>query len=506
MDAPRISPDAVTTKAHRTPSPSIPWAGLFPLTAALWLGLACPCRAQRTQADDLWSIPDGSIAWLAADTRALGPALDDANQTLALSALRSLLESSWDIDGDAPALPSALLSASVLDGAPFRMCLLDLAAAPGRPDRLVRLEQLRAVLEVRAPAEGHERFIAAIRGALDQDRRGARRGVGTERALALAGDRRATAFAREGDPDWRQVAWLSTPNAFYLGLGAGSLDRWFAAPTRGAAAEWALHRKSIGERRGRTEPVVEAYIDLNALRIAAPEEVGLGRLGRLAAAWQVANARTVMFSVRIARPAAPKPGETPPPPGPPLLLLDASSSSRAEKPGTVHSIGLSEAAWPKDAAGLEKPTGGYAVLLKPEWEPWVTIGLDTSAALRPEGSVDPAAAQLRWMRGHRDALERMLGRAGEWCLITGPAGPETVALTATLKPAGPKDRLDADCREIFPTLDDRIKWDQTAKAWVFRITPDGRGPLAQFCWRTSADSVVGGWSLKSLGEAPKRPR
>ncbi len=468
--------------------------------------------APPTPAEDFWTFPDTSFAFLAFDPKALGDGVDkDPTRALVEAGLRGLLANLGTVEGGGTPLPDALLRPGLLGTSPYRLCLLDIAGScpesPAASDRPLRIERLAAILEVRAPPNRYDEIIGAVRGALDRDAAARRAAPGNESPLALPGGRAGTAFTHAGDPEWREVSWSTSPSGVLIGLGHGALERWLAAPAmrNGAFPEWYFHRNQVVKRRGATTNVLEVMIDASALRRSAPEWFAYGRFGRVLDAWHIPNAREAMVHVRLPRVAPPKPGEsTPPPTAALLLLIDLSYSSRADKPPTCAAIPVSEGAWP---AGVTPTKAPYAVVLNSDWTKWASLALDTWIACSPHGGLEASAARARWMRTHGPAMERAIERAGPFVVINGPAG-SIPTLLAPLKPGQPAEKTVAELREMFAPFAGTVHLDAPSKMWTLRLTPEEADPdglLARFCWQVAKDgsSISAAWNPEAL--APPKP-
>lgn len=479
-------------------------------------------RARAAEPPDFWEFPPDALAFAAVDPHIFGSG-DDADPARALvpAGLRGLIDNAIPADSHGPLDLSAFLTPGILGSSAYRVCLLSLAVEPGREAAgrpQSRITALSAVIDIRAPRVEHDALIAGLHAAIDRAAP-PRAATGTESAYSLPGGRRATRFERDGEPPWRTIEWTSSDTSLLVALGRGTLEKWLgtppaeARPPAPARTEVAYHRSQAARARPRTVPILEFYLDLNALRRAAPDEFASGRLGRLASAWHLSNARGVMLHARIPRPPRPtKPGADEPAPappsGPPLIALELSYASRAEPPGTVRSIPISESAWPADADALPRPAAGsYIIVLRAAWPMWILTALDTYSALAPA----PASTKPeRWFRRHGPALERAAAHAGPWVVISGgptPAGqPRPVAAAALLNPAAGKARIDADLRTIFASLGDEVR--QTSGVWSLRLGPkeaDPDGLLKQLGWGTSADGTLleAAWDPAAL--APRKP-
>jgi hypothetical protein len=463
--------------------------------ACVLLFLAWPARGGGV-ADDLWAVPDGAAAWWIADPNTVvAGAAPDPLRALAESGLRCLIARTVPVEGGAGGI-GALLSPGVLGRSPYRVCLMEIEAepVPGKPgpDQAARLKRVAAVLEVRR-AGPHDSLVESVRA-------GPAAGL-EERSIDLPGGVKGVAARTAKGDACAEVSWCSVPGSFLVGFGEGALARWFEASPMGDKAEPVIARDHIAKRRTDSGQTFEAGVDLNALRRAMPEQFVFGRIGRLAEAWHLSNARIVMVSART-MPVAEG--------GPRLLAVDVAWSARSEVPGTVHSAAVTEGAWPADL-GVASPAP-YVAVLRSDWDEWVGLALETWKALSPKGGVEVNAAQQRWLRKHRAALDRLAAQSGRWIVLR--SGAEGVAVDASLQLSGKPERFEGDLREVFGTLDDAVHLDTASHIWSLVLREDQADPdhvLRRFFWRVNADStrLTGAWTdapLRLTVEEPaKRP-
>lgn len=456
-------------------------------------------------------MPEGAAAWFAFDPSVLGAkAGEDPTRGLIEAGIRGLIANIAAVDGGGSRVVSGLLSPRALGAIPYRVCLMQFAASPVgervEPDRPISIDSMMAVFEVRTDS-GHEKFVDLVHAALADEKLGRNIGSGTEVAAEFAGGIKGVAFSREGEGEARRVEWCSTPKAFLVGVGKGSIDRWLTAtqPRGTDNAEWYLHRKLVAESRGKTDSMFEAFIDMNALRRGAPDEFAYGRMGRLAAAWHLANGRVLMVHGRMAKKPASKAGESEPAkPGPPLLMVNATYSMRSENLGVCHNLPVTESAWPGDEAPMAA-AGPCTMVVRADLEMWVGLALETWVALSPKGGLEATTARNRWMRGHLAALERVKARIGKWAVVN--AGESVAAAVATTQVAAlGKDRLEQDLREVCGSLSDSIRFDTGPRVWTLKLEGaqlDPEGQMGAFSWGLDGRGVVGAWSPGDLTDLRK---
>lgn len=451
------------------------------------IGVRALAQAPR---DDFWTMPAGAVAWWAFDPRPLGDnAATDPNRALLEAGLRALLTRIVVLEPGRPSI-IPLLEPATLGASPYRLAILDLAIEPTQaskdPDQPATFRRLTAVLEIRRPGD-HQNLVAALRKHLPAGT--------TEQPLSLPGIKDAVRIPAPADPTY-EVSWGSLGDAFLIGLGERALERWLAAEAEARTTEHATAARQIRTARGEGQPILDAYIDMNALRRAGPEQFAYGRTGRLAHAWRLANARMVMATARL----------LPTTQGTPLLAIDLAFSSRAEPPGTVRRLPVTESAWP---TGVDPPAAPYAAVLRADWPRWIWTGLNTAVALAPRAGVDAALPIDRWMRAHRPALDRAIRSAGPWVILRGGNDSgAAIMLTGQAR----RDRLQTDLREIFATLSEQVRFEPGPRIWSI-APPDGRADplLRRFYWALSADGtrLIGAWTrapVEAAANPPPPPR
>ncbi|MFN0134138.1 MAG: hypothetical protein ACKVW3_16610 [Phycisphaerales bacterium] len=473
---------------------------------------------------DFWMFPANATAWAAFAPSVLGAgAENDPLRPLVEAGWRGLISSSAKVDRGTSVV-TALLRPSLLGAAPYRVCLMDLKLAPAggreRPgvEPTAKVDKLAAVLEIRVPPP-HDRLEAAVQSALRDDERADRASGGRIGPATIPGAVRAGTYSREGDPATRRIEWCSTSGAFIVGLGEGTLAAWVARGNARESGDWQRHRGQVLRGRPASVPVAEAFIDLNALRGAAPEEFAVGRVGKLAEAFRVANARSVMVHVRLPLPNAVTQGtpndggeeaepteassqtpttsatpQTETPRSMPLLAIDVSWSNRSEPPGTFSSVAISERA--SDVPGLlPMPSSGrFAVVLKSDWPMWLAVMGDVYAAASGKSGDEFLAARTRWLRRHGPTLERLLPPLGTPVTLMGrPAeGVGAPALVIALA-NGRAAKHEAEMRELMASLDARIKYSAGQRTWTMTLAKgdaDRDGKLAAWSWALAAEGAA----------------
>lgn len=458
------------------------------LAVVVMVCFGCGASAQTMPSEQgFWFVPEGTVAYWIVDGKVMGE--DERTQALMAAGLRGLMDSVISVEG-ASSAADALLRGKILAGASYKVCLLELEgqAVPARDKRAARVfrpTKFGAVIDIRAKKETHDRFNAAMEGAISTDGKG---GPSRQRKeLDLPGGLKGQLSVSEDD--WRNVAWVSTPDAFIVGFGKGALEKWMSAKAGNArVAAWGLQRNLIYQKRAKGVRAFEAFVDLNALRQSVPEEFAAGRLGPLAHAWHVQNDRTLMVHGTLpGKGDAAKGDSAADAAGVPLLAIDVTWSDRAEKPGQWKSVSVSEGAWP---AGVARPSSGaWAILMRPTVLSWVNVGAETYQELG--GGIEFSALQSRWERRMQPVLEKVVPRIGDWVMVA-----PGLDVTVGLKPAegaaaaGP-DKLASDLRALFSSLEPFVGF--AGKAWSLKV--DAEDELKGFGWRVAEDgkAMMGSW-------------
>lgn len=446
---------------------------LWTFVAVLAAALVRPVVAQPPKPDMIWAVPDSAVAYIAFDGTSLGA---EANRARALvaAAVRGLLSNVVMVENGS-AVANEVLRARALGSAPWRACLLelegeskDIKRGPRLSERIVRPSKFGAVIEVFASRneDGHDRLLAAIEAGLARDS-SLDRSPRQRTALRL-GDG-ATGGLSSADEPWRDVAWVSRPGSLIVAFGRGTIEKY---PGRSRGGAWGEHRRAISDARGTS--VLEAFVDLNALRRGVPDEFDGGGLDRLVHAWRIANHRAVMLHGRLI-------GE--PEAGARVLTLRTTWSSRAEAPGTVRAAAISESTWP-EALG-ERPKDAWVVALRPDVGAWLNFGLDTYQALGP---TEFEAIRSRWERRAAQFLDRVLPRIGEWMLVK-----PGLEVGIAVRPVAGNDRLDADLRGVFSNLQPTVRTGR--RGWEL-VEPAAEQELQGFVWRLDSGTLFATWEPK----------
>ena len=465
---------------------NIVWGGIAALVI-LAAALVSPGAAAAAQPTGAWSPPKGAIAHWYLNAGGLGPeSPHDPTLDLLQRGMLALVEGVFAREGRGPCPAAAILDPGVLGGAAYRITLLDLAVDSGeraKPGGPVALTRFAIVLRVET-GERHAELEAVLR---DQMQRAAeaRNSDPVESRVELPNGTTATSLRVREDP-LLQLAWVSTPDAFLIGIGDDALARP-TAPAAGGAPGWAGHRKLIGPIHRDAASVMEAYVDLDRLRSAVPDEVGWGTAGELLRAWRISNARSVMVAASAAKPEAVN--------GPRLLNLSLSWSDRSLPTGNVKAARISTPEWPA-VLGPAPEDAAYAIVVPSAWMTWIPMSIETRRALRtPE--VSGVRASGEWIRRNLPSLERVIAKGTGVVAIVGPRNAaEGPVIRVPLRSDAHPERVLGDLQQVMSSLG--VPYSPESQSWAVECF----GHTLTFGLRGS--SFIGAWNAGQL--PPPGPR
>jgi len=367
--------------------------------------------------------PPGALAWIVVEPRESGPEMRRAASPgeAWLGALVNVMLPARTPASDAVV---RVVGHALVHGNRVEVVLLDFAARPGAKDGAANVDRFSLVVRV----EGGE--AASLRAAV-------------QRSFPDA-PADATAFAADGLPAWQTVVISDQPDAFLLGVGPDALASWSRAARATAEPAWAVHLAALDSHQSGAAPVAELFIDANALRRVFPESFASGRLGRVAHAWNAANARSLL--VRAA--AQPRPD------GPPAMLIAAAFEARSKPPGSVSVEPIVGASWPGGAAAFAGDGVPWASAIPATWSRAHAWAARTWEASRDGwGVIEFDARRARWERQHMPRLQRLFAATGPWAVIAGDR------LVVPLAPDADPQRVAADLAAILATFGDRATTD-----------------------------------------------
>ncbi len=325
--------------------------------------------------------------------------------------------------------------------------LLDLAARPGPKDGTAIVDRFSLVVRV----EGGD--AASLRAAV--------------RHAFPDAPADASTFAADGAPAWQALAVAERGGAFLLGVGSDALAAWDRAAASNAEPAWAAHRAALQSHAPGAATLAAAFIDANALRRAFPESFASGRLGRLAHAWGIPNARSLMIRAAI------QPRDD----TPPALLIAAAFEARSRPPGTISIEPIVGASWPQGASDLAPDTAPWASAIPSAWSRAYDWTLRSWEVSRDGwGIIEFDARRARWERRHMPRLQRLFGSTAPWAIITADR------LVIPLAPDADPARVAADLAALLATFADRATADDLEGA--IRLGP---APGATLRWSVRDD-------------------
>ncbi len=334
------------------------------------------------------------------------------------------------------------------------LAILDFQSPGGEKGTLLDpgrgVESLDAVVELPGRAgEGPVRLRAGL-GGVPADAR--------ERAIEVAGWRGASISA-PGWPARRECAWVARGDRLVLGIGRHTMPAWLAGPeARREPAEWGTGRDAMARAAGvepGADPVVEVFVNLNRLRVAAPGAFAVGGpLVRLLDAWGLDNARSVGLCIWEVRPG----GDAGAGSDAARLEVAIGWSARSEPPGVAHAIRLTGAAGLVSGADRR----AWSAVLRPDWAAWIDVALDTYVSSGSAwDAIERGTKRSTWLRRHDAALDVVVAAAADRIAVS----PQGTALHARVPLRDPSPELDARLAEVFGTIDERVAFAEATGRW-----------------------------------------
>ena len=301
------------------------------VTLLLW-GLALPCAADS-------ALQGGAMAFVTTDPRGFG-----ANSAWVGPLLR-VLDGAGVVRAEDRGVADAVLAMTLLGTYPSTVALLDLKAARYEPRKLL-IDELAAVVsvEVSGPAGLVEcrQTLQTILSHYGEN------GDREQTALQLPGDRRGVRYRLRNWPGWMAVEWAVDGQRFVVGVGEGSLKRWFDAgadvageDVPGAASRHEAAMRELPAGDAALPRMLAAYADVAALRASAPTLFRTGRLTPTLSVLGLDDADSVMLQARWRD----------------TLLATAGSVTRGDAT-TTRVLSLDH--WPDDAALQLPPAPGIS--------------------------------------------------------------------------------------------------------------------------------------------------
>lgn len=462
---------------------------------ALLVSTAAPAAPAAT------APPPGAMAFWTFDPTAFrAAAAPRAERQTAIAAMRAAVSSGVISDARAAMALEGLLVAAEVGAVPHTLAVLDFAAHRPQNGSGMDVDRLQMVLELRT-SEAHDDYLRTIRAVLVDGERARSAEVfdARQRAIELPDGSRAVAFADARWEPWAEVAWVSTRDAFTVGLGRGALERWFA-PRSPDAPAWAGHVAAVDAARPAGRAVAGGWLDLAALRRAFPDAFTAGRARRLLQRLDLTRAGELMVHARL----------VPSDRSPPLLALDATT--RAQSADLLERRPLSAHEWPDDALD-QPPPRASAVLVAPiQPRAFLDLCLDLVVACTRDNDMDNIVTTLEsWKESHADRIDRQCARLRPFLVIADdppPVLPIPGAATLILELAEGADpaQLSEDLDALTAGFRDRIV---ESPGGVRAYRADPAGVIRMPAWgvvgsKGGPSAVVAGWGPPCVTETRAR--
>ncbi len=473
---------------------------LIALASAALLFCTAASRAQTNAP----SIPPNSIAWWRFDPTGFDSQRQAAAERAAMTIMLRALVASGVVDKDSTAaIVEGLLAASEVGAAPHTLCVLDFAADRPPDGDGMDIHRLQMVLELQTKGDhtAHLRTLKAI--LIDAERSRDERdnaGHGAQRALKLPAGVKGVAYREPDWEEWREVSWASTENTFLVGLGRGSLERWLEfravkpTPANNHKPLWRAHQNITAHNTDHGETFFEAYLEIDGLRRGFPEAFSVGRAQRIFAALKLDNARDFMLHGRWVRQQNADAAA--------LIALDATWSSRADKPGSVRRIAVSEPAWPDRQLALPPPPGSYAIAMRVDWTDWLNVTFNLIEAFGRDPDLQERRDTInQWRRRNGAKLRRFTARLKPWLVLSdSPAPIAAIPGLTTLYvehwPAANQQASASDLDSLISDYTEVLARDVSTGIRYLKLEPTGliRAPAWGFATFHNTPLLIGGWS------------
>ena len=208
-----------------------------------------------------------------------------------LAPLIRMLDATGVVAAEDKPIADGILIASFLGSYRHELVMFDLKAYRYQPQELI-VQQLQLVLAIDAPGQ-----FAQIRQSLETilshyGRPRQRR----QTSFELPAKRFAVRYRGDDWPPWLTLEWAADPRRFYLGIGHGSLQRWFGAAGPVAHdARLDRHREHLDHD---PQPFLEIFADFDSLRAAVPTLFETGRTSPMLGLFELDGASQWMLHGR----------------------------------------------------------------------------------------------------------------------------------------------------------------------------------------------------------------
>lgn len=445
--------------------------------------------------------PDAIAFWQFDPTAFSAARAPRTDRQTAIAAMRAAVASHVIPDSKAAMALEGLLVAAEVGAVPHTLCVMDFAAHRPASGSGMDVDRLQMALELRTGAS-HDDYLRTIRAVLVDAERAQGAGdafAARQRRIELPGGLAGVAFADVRWEPWAEVSWVSTDDAFVVGLGRGALERWLEKRP-GEAPAWADHRAAVDGSRPEGRAVASAWMDLRAMRRAFPDAFVAGRARRLLARLDLDRAGEVMVHARL----------TPSANSPPLLAIDATV--RAMNVDLLERRALTAHAWPEGALDQPPPGSSAAIVAPIEPAAFLELCLDLVIACTRDNDMDEMVTRIEgWKAQHAERIGRVTGAMRPFLVIAddpAPVLPIPGAATLILELARGADTgaMREDVDALTAGLGERIV---ESPGGVRAYRADPAGIIRMPAWGVvggggSPAALVGGWGPPCVLETAQR--
>ena len=243
--------------------------------------------------------------------------------------------------------------------------------------------------------------------------------------------------------------------------------------------------------------MLEAYVNIDALRERFASAFRTGRTPRMLKALHLETASSVMLHGRFV-----EQGEK----HLPLLAIDHTVLGSTPE-AVMQRIQWSLDAWPEDLPPITSEDGAtYALIAAPDWPSLVDQAIEIHNATIPDKGIQEHVQGVAAWRAQRGAaLDRLLGEFGEFLVLSDtPQPPAPIpGLATVLVPVSGDATVAAEAMSgVLSDFQDRVRTN-TSKGdtrWAYSIDSGGlvRLPVWSVMRRGGHAALVGGWGYACL--------
>lgn len=441
---------------------------------------------------DIHRLPPGAMAAWVFDP---DPAWEQQPAGAIVPSLRAALATGLIRDEDASIAAKVLLAFAASGEHPHRLVIHRFEAEPVSTDGGMDIIDFGAVLEIRT-RKSHRPLVGTIESILVP-----KGDVSvSQREIDLPGGRSGVELTRSDFEPWARVAWLSEEGVFTIGIGRSPLRDWLRWRDNPNQPDAPSGLSSLREQRGAGRRVVEAWLDLNALRRAFPLAFDSSRLERGLRAVGAINARQIaLLGTADALDAQP-------------VVLTWGVAPRTEKPGTWVTEQLTVTDWPNTVRRPGASVHSLIFPLRPHRLERLTMAV-YRASLKPRSLFGFGIQYRQWQARRGRALDQLIASLGGRVLIADvPASPVRFPGFATiaipLRPGADDDTARAALDAVLMDFSPELRRDGRTGLWSIGLTSAEADPAGLL--RIGAIGIAGerpalmvSWSPSALLEAAR---